>query len=178
RVDMVERRGEFAVRGGILDVFPPIEDHPLRIEFWGDEVEEIRWFAVADQRSLEIAELGLWAPPCRELLLTEQVRARAAALTDQLPGAVEMLSKMAEGIAVEGMESLSPALVDAMVPVLDLVPDDALVVVNDPERVRRRAHDLVATTEEFLAAAWTSAAAGASVPLDLSAASFHTIGQV
>ncbi len=178
RVDMVERRGEFAVRGGILDVFPPIEDHPLRLEFWGDEVEEIRWFAVADQRSLEIAEHGLWAPPCRELLLTEQVRARAAALTEQLPGAVEMLDKMAEGIAVEGMESLSPALVDAMVPVLDLVPEDALVVVNDPERVRRRAHDLVATTEEFLAAAWTSAAAGASVPLDLSAASFHTIAQV
>lgn len=65
RVDMVERRGEFAVRGGILDVFPPTEDHPLRIEFWGEDVEEIRWFAVADQRSLEVATHGLWAPPCR-----------------------------------------------------------------------------------------------------------------
>ena len=49
---MVERRGEFAVRGGIVDVFPPTEDHPLRIEFFGDTVEEIRWFKVADQRSL------------------------------------------------------------------------------------------------------------------------------
>ena len=80
RVDMVERRGEFAVRGGILDVFPPTEDHPLRVEFWGDEVEEIRWFAVADQRSLEVADHGVWAPPCREILLTDAVRARAAAL--------------------------------------------------------------------------------------------------
>src|SRR5450830_893 len=43
RVDMVERRGEFAVRGGIFDVFPPIEEHPLRVELWGDTVEEIRW---------------------------------------------------------------------------------------------------------------------------------------
>jgi len=60
RVDMVERRGEFAVRGGILDVFPPTEEHPLRLELWGDTVEEIRWFAVADQRSLEAAP-GLWA---------------------------------------------------------------------------------------------------------------------
>lgn len=178
RVDMVERRGEFAVRGGILDVFPPTEDHPLRIEFWGEEVEEIRWFAVADQRSLEIAEHGLWAPPCRELLLTPEVRERAAALIPQLPGATEMLDRMSQGIAVEGMESLSPALVDRMVPVLDLVPDESLLVLSDPERVRRRAHDLVSTTEEFLAAAWTSAAAGGSVPIDLSAASFMSLADL
>lgn len=59
RSDLVERRGEFAVRGGILDVFPPTEDRPVRVEFWGDTVEEIRWFKVADQRSLEVAEHGL-----------------------------------------------------------------------------------------------------------------------
>ena len=53
RVDLVERRGEFAVRGGIVDVFPPTAEHPLRVEFWGDTVEEIRHFAVADQRSLD-----------------------------------------------------------------------------------------------------------------------------
>ena len=53
RVDLVERRGEFAVRGGIVDVFPPTEEHPLRVEFWGDDVEEIRSFSVADQRTHE-----------------------------------------------------------------------------------------------------------------------------
>src|SRR5699024_3428158 len=52
RVDMVSRRGEFAVRGGIIDVFPPTADHPYRVEFFGDEVEEIRYFSIADQRSL------------------------------------------------------------------------------------------------------------------------------
>jgi transcription-repair coupling factor (superfamily II helicase) len=178
RVDMVERRGEFAVRGGILDVFPPTEDHPLRVELWGEDVEEIRWFSVADQRSLEVAEHGLWAPPCREILLTDDVRERAAALRERLPGALDMLDKLAEGIAVEGMESLAPALVERMVPVLDLVPDRSLLVVVDPERVRRRAHDLVATTQEFLEAAWTSAAAGAATPLDLSAASFASFAEV
>ena len=45
RVDMVTRRGEFAVRGGIIDVFSPVEDHPVRIEFFGDEVDELRWSA-------------------------------------------------------------------------------------------------------------------------------------
>ena len=51
RVDLVEKRGEFAVRGGIVDVFPPTEEHPLRVEFFGDEIDEIRSFAVADQRT-------------------------------------------------------------------------------------------------------------------------------
>ncbi|GIG28914.1 transcription-repair coupling factor [Cellulomonas marina] len=177
RVDMVERRGEFAVRGGILDVFPPTEDHPLRVELWGDEVSEIRWFSVADQRSLEVAD-HVWAPPCREILLTDAVRARARALVEQLPGATDMLDRLAEGIAVEGMESLAPVLVEGMVPVTELVDPESLLVLVDPERVRRRAHDLVATTEEFLAAAWTSAAAGARTPLDLSAASFLTFADV
>ena len=85
RVDLVTKRGEFAVRGGILDVFPPTDEHPLRVELWGDTVEEIRYFTVADQRSLEVAPLGLWAPPCRELLLTPEVRARAKALAAKQP---------------------------------------------------------------------------------------------
>ncbi|MFD1717157.1 transcription-repair coupling factor [Georgenia deserti] len=176
RVDMVERRGEFAVRGGILDVFPPTEDHPLRLEFFGDEIDEIRAFSVADQRSLETVE-DLWAPPCRELLLDSGVRARARSLADELPGARDMLEKLAEGIAVEGMESLAPVLADGMQPVLDLVPDGSLVVLSDPERIRRRAHDLVATTEEFLAAAWASASQGGETPLDLRAASFADLAE-
>ncbi|WP_347813701.1 transcription-repair coupling factor [Allobranchiibius sp. GilTou38] len=168
RVDMVERRGEFAVRGGILDVFPPTEEHPQRVEFWGDTVEEVRWFKVADQRSLEIAEGGLWAPPCRELLLTTAVRDRARELAPQLAGVSDMLEKVAEGIAVEGMESLSPILLgDAMQPLLDVLLPGTHVVLCDPERVRTRAADLVTTSEEFLDASWANAAAGNVVPVDL-----------
>ena len=182
RTELVERRGEFAVRGGILDVFPPTEEHPLRVEFWGDTVEEIRWFAVADQRSLEIADRGLWAPPCRELLLTDQVRARAAALAERLPGVADLLLKVAAGLAVEGMESLTPALVDGMELILDALPEGTQVVVCDPERVRARAHDLGATSKEFLDASWMSAAAGSAVPVDLEpvlgTASFWSLGEV
>src|SRR6195952_918719 len=79
RVDMVGKRGEFAVRGGILDVFPPTAEHPVRAEFWGDEVTELRMFSVADQRSIPEVELDtVVAVPCRELLLTDDVRERAA----------------------------------------------------------------------------------------------------
>ena len=165
RVDLVERRGEFAVRGGILDVFPPTEEHPLRVEFWGDTVEEIRWFAVADQRSLEVAGHGLWAPPCRELLLTDEVRERAAALAEQLPGVAEMLDKIAEGIAVEGMESLAPVLVDGMEPLLDLLPARH---ARRPAATRSGSAPARTTwsrtSEEFLEASWANAAAGERRP--------------
>ncbi|MER5225987.1 transcription-repair coupling factor [Streptomyces flaveus] len=178
RVELVEKRGEFAVRGGILDVFPPTEEHPLRVEFWGDDVEEIRYFKVADQRSLEIAAHGLWAPPCRELLLTDEVRERAAALAEEHPELGELLGKIAEGIAVEGMESLAPVLVDDMELLLDVLPQGSMAVVCDPERVRTRASDLVATSQEFLQASWAATAGGGEAPIDVGAASLWAIADV
>ncbi len=177
RVDLVERRGEFAVRGGLVDVFPPTEEHPLRVEFWGDEVEEIRSFAVADQRTLE-PRTRLWAPPCRELLLTDEVRDRARRLGESHPQLRELTEKLAEGHAVEGMESLAPALVDDMEMLIDLMPVETHVLVLDPERARSRAHDLVATSEEFLDASWAAAAGGGKAPIDLGAASYHTLADV
>ncbi|HYN75974.1 MAG TPA: transcription-repair coupling factor [Candidatus Limnocylindria bacterium] len=178
RVDLVEKRGEFAVRGGILDVFPPTEEHPLRVELWGDTVEEVRWFKVADQRSLEVAPHGLWAPPCRELLLTAEVRARAKALLVTHPHLADVLGRLSEGIAVEGMESLAPVLVEELELLVDHLPEGTHVLVCDPERVRARAADLVATSAEFLAASWAAAAGGGSAPLDLGAASFRTLAEV
>ncbi len=177
RVDLVERRGEFAVRGGIVDVFPPTEEHPLRVEFWGDDVEEIRSFSVADQRTHETVE-QLWAPPCRELLLTDDVRRRAWELGEQHPQLVELTDKIAAGIAADGMEALTPALVDEMELLVDLLPAQTHVLVLDPERVRRRAHDLVATSEEFLGASWAAAASGGESPIDLGAASYRALGDV
>ncbi|MCX5399138.1 transcription-repair coupling factor [Streptomyces sp. NBC_00102] len=178
RVELVEKRGEFAVRGGILDVFPPTEEHPLRVEFWGDDVEEIRYFKVADQRSLEVAEHGLWAAPCRELLLTDEVRERAAVLAEAHPELGELLGKIAEGIAVDGMESLAPVLVDDMELLLDVLPKGAMTLVCDPERVRTRASDLVATSQEFLQASWAATAGGGEAPIDVGAASLWSIADV
>ena len=177
RVDLVEKRGEFAVRGGIVDVFPPIAEHPVRVEFFGDEVDEIRSFAVADQRTIETVD-RLWAPPCRELLLTPQVRERAAELGEQHPELREMTDKIAEGIGVEGMEALTPALVDEMELLVDLLPEQTHLLVLDPERVRSRAADLVTTGEEFLGASWATAAAGGQAPIDLGAASLRSLADV
>ncbi|MBD7956897.1 transcription-repair coupling factor [Microbacterium sp. Sa4CUA7] len=178
RVDMVSRRGEFAVRGGILDVFPPVADHPYRVEFFGDEVDEIRAFSVADQRSLpgEVREVTLI--PGRELLLTDAVRERARGLTSQFPGLAGMLEKMAEGIPAEGMESLLPALVDEIVTLVDYLPEGTAAALVDPERAVTRAMTLGDTNREFLEAAWSAATAGADSPVDLGAGDFLTLRQL
>ena len=178
RVDLVERRGEFAVRGGIVDVFPPTEEHPVRVDFFGDTVEEIRYFSVADQRSGEETLAEITASPCRELLLTDAVRARAKALAEQHPELIEMLDKIVQGHAVDGMEALSPALVDGMELLVDLLPAGTHVLVCDPELVRGRAIELVKTSEEFLHASWAAAAGGGQAPIDLGASSYRPLGEV
>nr|WP_202107232.1 transcription-repair coupling factor [Agromyces seonyuensis] len=175
RVDMVARRGEFAVRGGILDVFPPTAEHAVRVEFFGDEVEELRPFSVADQRSLPgvVEELAL--PPSRELLLTEAVRQRAREMVHEFPSISGILEKLAEGIPAEGMESLAPALVDRLVPLAEYLPAGAAVAVIEPERVSARAVNLGETNREFLDAAWSAATAGAGAPIDLASGDFLSL---
>src|SRR6204780_1012202 len=178
RTELVEKRGDLAVRGGILDVFPPTEEHPVRIEFFGDTIEEIRFFRVADQRSLGPAASGLWAPPCRELLLTPDVRSRARQLADEWPGLSDVLGKVADGITVEGMEAFAPVLADRMELLSDHVPAGGCGVACAPERIRARATELVRTSQEFLEASWVNAAAGGEVPIDLGAAAFRPITEI
>ncbi len=178
RVDLVERRGQLAVRGGILDVFPPTEEHALRLEFWGNDIEEVRYFSVSDQRSLEIAPHGLWATPVRELLLSEDVREKARALGAEHVEVAAMCESLALGIPVEGMESLSPVLAGNMKPLHEFLPRESSVVLVEPERIRARAFDVVKTAEEFLTAGWHSAAVGGSAPIDFSDSMFTTIDSV
>jgi transcription-repair coupling factor (superfamily II helicase) len=183
RVDMVTGRGEFAVRGGIVDVFPPTAQHPVRVEMWGDEVSELRQFAVADQRSIGPVEV-LVAAPCRELLLTGPVRAKAAELAGQHARndeLAELLGKLAEGIPAEGMESLIPVLCQGELDLLtDLMPPGAHILLIDPERIRTRAADLVRTGQEFLEASWLVAASGpdAKTPIDLGASAYRGLAEV
>ena len=187
RVDLVERRGEFAVRGGLLDVFPPTDEHPVRLEFFGDDIEDIRHFAVADQRALPEQESPglqrLSAPPCRELLITDRVRDRARSLIADHPGLVDILDQVAEGIAVEGVEALAPVLAEPhpdgpLGSLLDQLDPKTRVVVCDPERVRARAAELVRTGAEFLAASWSTAALGGNQPIDLAPAAYRDFAEV
>ena len=152
----VEARGEVAVRGSIVDVYPTTDDHPVRIDLWGDEVDRLSRFSVADQRSTdEIDET--WVFPARELLPTPEVRERATELLAREPWGREQWDRLAEGQVFDGMESWLPWLSDREHLLPDLLPDDALVLVVEPTRTRDRAQELLdeeADLGRTLAATW------------------------
>ena len=165
RTDLVERRGEFAVRGGIVDLFLPLSNYPIRIDFFGDEIEDLSYFEVSDQRTLKPVEGSIAIFACRELLLTEKVKKRALMAKSENLGAAEMLDKISEGIVFEGMESLIPLLIEKTETLLSRVPVGTQIVFIDEQRIASRADDLLATNEEFLNASWSNAALGAVAPI-------------
>ena len=159
RTSMVERRGELAVRGGIVDVFPTAADHPVRVEFWGDEVESLRSFSAATQRTLE-AVAGVAVDAARELVLDAETADTARLLAKKVPALAEQLQLLADGIAFEGMESLVTAIHPAPAYLPDFFDDDAGVVVLDPVRVADRAAELRDQAAALLVAGWGQHAAG------------------
>ena len=172
RTDLVEKRGEFAVRGGIVDIFLPLAAHPIRIDFFGDEIEELSYFDVSDQRTTAPVIGKLSILPCRELLLTEEIGERAESLKERYPSAIEILDKIAQGTIVEGMESLIPLLTENFETILDRLPQEVQVYFLDEERIKSRTSDLIETNAEFLAASWSNAALGANAPLPVEQVTF------
>jgi transcription-repair coupling factor (superfamily II helicase) len=146
----VEHRGELAVRGSIVDVFPSTANAPVRIDLWGDEVDRLTEFSVADQRSTrDIAEALIF--PSRELLPTDEVRARADKLVALEPWGRDQWDRLAQGLVFDGMESWLPWLVDDEHLLVDLLPPDGLVVLVEPRRLRDRADDIVAEEADLAA---------------------------
>jgi transcription-repair coupling factor (superfamily II helicase) len=159
RTTMVERRGEFAVRGGIVDVFPSAAEHPVRVEFWGDEVDTIRNFAAATQRSLDtVAHIAVDA--ARELVLDAETRDTARLLARRMPGLAEQLELLAEGVAFEGMESLVTTIHPTPAFLPDFFPPAAGLAVVDPIRIADRAAEVREQAAALLVAGWTRPDAG------------------
>jgi len=120
RVDQVTERGQFAVRGGILDVFAATEDRAARVEFFGDEIESMRWFSTFTQRSLGDAEV-LELAPAAELDIEHRELAELA-----------VAEALEEGTAPDLAEVLP---VDRFRAPLDLIPDSAVVILAAEEEI-------------------------------------------
>ena len=162
REHQVEHVGEMAVRGSILDVYPSTAAAPVRIDFWGDEVDRIAEFSVGDQRSVApLSEVEVY--PARELRPDPAMRQRAASLVATQPWGREQWDRLADGQLFEGMESWWPWLVEQPAAVPDLLPADGAVVLVEPRRLGDRAGEILAEEEDLaagLAKTWGTDAAG------------------
>jgi transcription-repair coupling factor (superfamily II helicase) len=169
RVGLVDNRGQFAVRGGIVDVFPLTRDAPCRIELWGDEVDSLRQFEAATQRSLDHVD-RLTLVPAREVVFTPEA---ATAARDRLAEAVvreserlsatgrrpaarrlrERAEAHAEALAEHhyfpGVEQYLPFLTPRLATLLDYLPR-GLVVVDEPGRAKEAAQQSLAEVTETL----------------------------
>ena len=150
RCPQVEHRGNLAVRGSILDVFEPSALHPVRLDFWGDQVERLCEFSLTDQRSLaEIPAAEFF--PCRELLPTKAVRERASQLLREAPWGQQWWDRIASGEMFDGMESYLPWLVEEDLMLGDALDDGCLLVCMDSDRLNQRAEDIQMEEAELVA---------------------------
>jgi transcription-repair coupling factor (superfamily II helicase) len=156
RAAVVEDPGTFAVRGAVVDVFPPIYKHPVRIELFGDEVESIRLYDAATQRTLRPLE-SLYLHPVRETIRTAgaEPRAKLLAAADAAvyPSSKTrvLLEQIDGGELFFGIESLAPVFHAGMVPLFDYLPRESLFVIEEPDavldEVRRHASKLRETAQ-------------------------------
>ena len=185
RVDLVERRGDFAVRGGIVDIFPADQEHPIRVDYFADQIEEIAYFSIADQRSISRVE-DLKIYPCRELIIDENIKTKALELGERIPQLKELTEKISQGIYFEGIESMSAGLIENYNSLIDYLPAGAELWFIDQPRIISRSVDLIETNQEFLEAAWSNLAwsnqESLSLPLNLTTefdrGSFYTFDQI
>lgn len=159
RVDKVESKGEFSVRGGIVDIFPLTSDAPYRVEWFDDEVDSIREFDIADQRSTNKLE-RLLILPCREWIADERRFGNAAQhayerLQEQLAKMSDRTAKeqlhdkisqeiewLREQVWFPGIYKYASFLYPERHTLLDYMSDDTVMIMDEPMRLLETAKQL------------------------------------
>jgi transcription-repair coupling factor (superfamily II helicase) len=156
---LVQEPGTVARRGGIIDLYPPAAEHPIRIDLFGDEIESIRSFHPSTQRTerrmseiklLPPSELPLWRlPQVAEAIgrldtnmLREEVAAEWSRITDQV----------AHGHTPVSVDLFAPYLVEGSPILLDFLPDDSLIILDEPSAIQRAGTQLEEQAQELLEA--------------------------
>jgi transcription-repair coupling factor (superfamily II helicase) len=163
RESLVEHRAKFAVRGGIVDVWPAQGHDPVRLDFFGDEIERLTSFDIANQRSLLDLDSAIIAV-AREWIPDEMTRRRAEAKITSAPWGRATFDRIATGQLFDGMEGWMGLFVESPTTLLDEVKGATCVVV-EPERVSQRLSDLLDEERELTNAVAATWQADEEIPL-------------
>jgi transcription-repair coupling factor (superfamily II helicase) len=148
RVPLVEMEGQWSRRGDIIDVFPVASELPVRLELFGDELDQIREFDPSTQRSLDnVDRLLLTATDFRPLILQGL---RATGTLESLGSLLtpEELEQLQSGTPLEGMRRFLGLAFDRPVSLLDYLPSDTLVAIDEPEQCRAHSNRWFEYAEE------------------------------
>ncbi|MCL5291720.1 MAG: transcription-repair coupling factor [Actinobacteria bacterium] len=138
RVSLVEERGEFALRGGIIDLFPSTAEHPIRVEFFGDEVESIRSFSAGSQRTIGELE-GALIYGCREVAIDSERFTSAADALAKTPWFAEEAGRLRDGFVFEGIERFTPLLFSELATPLEYLAASGILVLDSPAEIEAEA---------------------------------------
>ena len=166
REHMVEAVGQFSIRGGIIDFFPPSSQNPYRIELFGDEIDSIRIFDIESQRSLELVDQAYISPVKEVLILDEYREAIIENLNLDLKNATKKLNKdprvkerleekfleyieeIRERVSISNLDMIIPYIPDKYLgSLLDYFSNDTIVFIDEPKRIEERIRN---TKEQFL----------------------------
>ncbi|WP_048601125.1 transcription-repair coupling factor [Rubeoparvulum massiliense] len=159
RVDLVEKPGEFSLRGGILDIFPMLEENPVRIELFDVEIDSMRTFSVETQRSIQEVDT-VWIVPAREVLVTgERMQKAAEELNRQIEGIASIIGDhdvrqqlqdklsheaflLKSGEYFSGIYKYAELLYPEKNTLLDYMGKDTILIIDEPSRVQDSAQRL------------------------------------
>ena len=151
RVELVEGRGQVASRGDLVDVYPPDARYPIRVEFWGDTIDQMRDFDPITQRSVEQRTEAL-LPPAYETPQTEQAIARALRHAADKIGFETQVELWRQGLPAAGADAMLPLLYPKLDTLLDYLPESAVLVLDEPARLEEAAKTAEMTFAESVAA--------------------------
>ena len=159
RVDMVEMKGDFALRGGILDLYPLSYDMPVRVELFGDEIDTIRQFDPTSQRSMSHLEEEVWVVPMSEIILTPEITERWRETTSRISAEYEspklsneirlLTRRLEEQGSFDGIEGYLSLLYSRLATLWDYLPQDAIVMLDEPNWMRMEAERLLSQASSF-----------------------------
>jgi transcription-repair coupling factor (superfamily II helicase) len=161
RRPLVEERGDYSVRGGVLDFFPPLSPDPIRLEFWGDTVESIRHFNPTTQRSSKHLEDAI-VLPVSEVFLDQQSQKLASSRLRSVKS-TKVLEYLQRREHFPKIERYLPYFYDKTETLWDYLPENCLVTSWDPLNIRqelekyREAGDRERQGEEPLPPDWQEA---------------------
>ncbi|MGB9597697.1 MAG: CarD family transcriptional regulator, partial [Candidatus Poribacteria bacterium] len=159
RVDIVEMKGDFSVRGGIIDIYPLTYEMPIRIELFGDEIDSIRYFDPITQRSTTKIDFDVWIVPMSEIILTPEMinywKERTTEIIEtqqssKLANEVKLLTeKLLEYGRFDGIEGYLPLLYKNLADLWDYLPEDTIVIADDPQWLKNESEKLLDQAEQF-----------------------------
>ena len=168
RVSLVEEKGEFSVRGNIIDVFPPAEVNPLRLEMVGDEIETIRKFDPGSQRSIGKADAFI-VPPANEIVMNSQTRELAVRNIKRRASSLSLSREIRNRLVDTLQNGLADSINPIFLPVFyetydenscfpqnrlssffDYLPPDTLVVLDDPLSTQQSAQSMESNIDKLL----------------------------